>query len=383
MTAPGATGRGFAAPVHEVASVESWPDYAEARRWTDGAPVYPPTEAAVAALLDAIDADPAAELGTIPPRHAVVTVETVAINGVMAGCRPEHMPVVIAALDALLAPEFNLQGVQTTTHPCEPLAIISGPAVARLGLWSEECVFGGGGNRANVAIGRAIRLLLWNVGGGYPGSPTRKILGHPGRLSFVLPESANSPWPPFHADRGVAAEASAVTMFACEAPHSVLATIGTDLSPLLILDRIADHMRALGSNNSTTQGQQLVVLSPFLAQHLDAHGWDRSRVRQHLWDCARRPLAQVRPRSAQRPDNDPRWWWPWLPPDVDQSDDSSLVPSASDPASIHVVVSGASGGRFCAVCPGWGHFGGFAVTKPVNTGASRHDRERGDKDAGS
>ena len=171
--------------------------------------------------------------------------------------------------------------------------------------------------------------------------------------------------------------------FACEAPHSVVATIGTDLSPLLILNRIADHMRALGSNNSTTQGEQLVVLSPFLAQHLDAHGWDRSRVQQHLWDCARRPLAEVRPRSAQRPDNDPRWWWPWLPPGVDQSDDSSLVPSASNPASIHVVVSGASGGRFCAVCPGWGHFGGFAVTKPVNTGASLHDRERGDDDAGS
>src|SRR5580692_1982718 len=125
MTTPGAADSRFAAPVHEVVSVESWPDYAEAHRWTDGAPVYPPTEAAVAALLDAIDADPAAELGTIPPRQAVVTVETV--------------------------------------------AIISGPAVARLGLWTEECVFGGGGNRANVAIGRAIRLLLWNVGGGYPG----------------------------------------------------------------------------------------------------------------------------------------------------------------------------------------------------------------------
>jgi hypothetical protein len=364
---PGTAVDDLRARLHEVESLESWPDFAEAHRWTDGMPVYPPTEAAVERLIDAIGRPRTDELGEIPPRRAIATVETVAINCAMAGCKPEHVPVVLAALEAMLEPRFNLQGVQTTTHPCEPLAIISGPVVQRLGLWTGECVFGGGGTRANVAIGRAIRLLLWNVGGGFPGEPTRKIMGHPGRLAFVLPEALDSPWPAFHSDRGVDPTGSAVTMFACEAPRSISATMGTDLSPALILERVADQMCALGSNNIVTQHEQLVVIPSFIAVHLDRAGWDRPRIQEYLWDRARRPLSEVRPHSAQRPDTDPQWWWDWFPADVDQSREDSLVPSASDPSSIHVVVSGGAGGRFLALCPSWGHFGGFATTRELPT----------------
>lgn len=368
----------FPTPMHEIDALESWPDFADAHRWTDGLPVYPPTEAAVEPLIRASGRVRTAELGEVPPRKGIATVETVAINCAMAGCTPQHVPVVLAAVEAMLEPRFNLQGVQTTTHPCEPLAIISGPAVRELGLWTGECVFGGGGTRANVAIGRAIRLVLWNLGGGFPGEPTRKIMGHPGRFSFLLPEALDSPWPSFHADRGVDAAGSAITMFACEAPRSISATMGTDLSAELILDRVADQMRALGSNNVVTQHEQLVVIPSFIAGHLDRAEWDRTRIQEYLWDKARRPLSEVRPPSARRPDASPEWWWDWFPPEVDQSREDSLVPSASDPSSIHVVVSGGAGGRFLALCPSWGHFGGFATTKELAVQAVAPDDDARD-----
>jgi hypothetical protein len=363
--------RRFAAEAFEVDSIDGWADFADARRWTDGLPVYPPTETAVGAILDYLGCDPAQELGVVAPAGGVATVEKVAINCVMAGCRPEYAPVVLAALDALLDPHFNLQGVQTTTHSCEPLTIVSGPVVEQLDLWTGECVLGGGGRRANASIGRAIRLILWNIGGGYPGEPTRKILGHPGRYSYLLPEDWRaSPWSPLHADRGLPAEGtSAVTVFACEAPHNVVATLGTDLSPELILNSVADQMRALGSNNVYTQGEMLVVLPPFIASHLESHGWSKERVRHALYEQAQRPLSEVRPRSTQRPTTDAEWWWDWLPEWVDQSREDSMVPVVDHAQDLHIAVSGARGGRFLAVCPGWGHYGGFAVTRPIAAAA--------------
>jgi len=107
------------------------------------------------------------------------------------------------------------------------------------------------------------------------------------------------------------------------------------------------------------------VMTAFIANHLDAHGWNKARVREYLYEQSQRPLAEVRPRSSQRPDTREQWWWDWLPADVDQSREDAMVPSVWSPDHIHVVVSGAPGGRFLAVCPGWGHFGGFAVTRPI------------------
>jgi hypothetical protein len=353
-------------PRHEVAGLDEWADLALAHRWTDGLPVYPPTEEAVAALLGGWGVDPEATLGEVPPRRGIATAEAVAANCVMAGCKPEHAAIVWAALEAVLDPIFNLQGVQTTTHSCEPLTIISGQIVEDLGFWTGEAAFAGGAH-ANVAIGRAIRLVLWNLGGGYPGEPVRKILGHPGRFAYLLAEdSAASPWPSLAADLGVTDDPGAVTVFACEAPHNVLATLGSDMSPELVLGKVGDVMSALGNNNIYTQGETLVVVPAFLANDWAARGWDKPSVRRALWDLSRRPLSEVRPRSNVRPDTSPQWFWDWLPESVDQSDESSLVPVTNSPDAIHLVVSGARGGRFLAVCPGWGHFGGFAVVRSLS-----------------
>src|SRR6185436_20055530 len=152
------------------------------------------------------------------PKDGIATIEQIAINCVMAGCAPEHVPVVIAALEAMLEPEFNLHGVQATTNPCAPLAVVSGPAVKKLGFHAKEGAFGGG-SRASACVGRAIRLVLWNIGGGIPGETDMASQGQPAKYLFCAAENAEqSPWEPLHVERGLDPEDSAVTMFACQSP---------------------------------------------------------------------------------------------------------------------------------------------------------------------
>src|SRR5690606_8679610 len=166
----------------------------------------------------------------------IATVEVVAANAAMAGALPAHMPVICAALEAMSEPAFNLRGVQCTTHGCWPLTIVSGPDAHALGMATAESVFSGGGSRASLAIGRAVRLVLWNVGGSVPGEPVKEVFGQPGRLAFAVAESVDTPWEPFHVGRGVEA-ASAVTVFACESPHSV-AMWGCDDEPANRLEQV-------------------------------------------------------------------------------------------------------------------------------------------------
>ena len=153
--------------------------------WTDGLAVIPATAAPVQRIIDYLGMEADRVIGIVPPRRGIATVEKIAVNCVMAGCLPEYVPIVIAALQAMLEPEFNLEGVQTTTNPCAPLVIVSGPAVRKLGFNTKDCALGHG-SRANASIGRAVRLILWNIGGGYPGSPCRTTHGHPGYYSYCI-----------------------------------------------------------------------------------------------------------------------------------------------------------------------------------------------------
>ncbi|MBI3964544.1 MAG: hypothetical protein HY329_02830, partial [Chloroflexi bacterium] len=294
------------------------------------------------------------------------TIEKIAINCAMAGCRPEYTPVVVAAVEAMLEAKFNLNGVQCTTHSCEPLVMVSGPIVQQLGFATAEAVFGGGGGRPNATIGRAVRLILWNVGGGYPGEPCKEIIGHPGRYSFCVPEDGvNSPWPPIHADYGLPAEANAVTVFACEAPHSTGVFFGTDLSAKMICDVIADTMSAKGTNNTHVMGESLVVFSPIAAKHVADDGWSKRDVRKYLFEKARRRLGDLRPVSPRRPNLDAEHWYPWWPKWVNQASEDTMVPVVERPEAIHVIVTGGHGIPFCSVCPGWGDYGGFAVSREI------------------
>jgi hypothetical protein len=339
----------------DAGDYDGWLALAYRQRWTDGLPVVPPTPASVAAMIRAAGRAPDASLGAIPPRGGDATIEKLAINAVMAGCLPEYFPVVLAAVEAMLDPAFNLAGVQTTTHMCEPLLIVGGPAVEALGVNAGHAVFGGGA-RANATIGRAISLILWNIGGSYPGEPDKTTFSQPGRWSFCIGErQTENPWPPLHAERGVDAGASAVTVFACEPPHSLLFWGTADR----ILWCLAEGIAYPGSNNSYTMGEMLLVLAVEAARTLAAEGLTRDDVRRTVWERARVPLGRLK-RAAWEESYARQWY----PPDVDLADEDALVPMARRPEDIHVVVAGGEG-RFTAVCPGWGSFGGLAVTRPL------------------
>ena len=339
----------------EAGSLEEWVELAHTEGLTDGLPVYPPTRGAVDALVEASGRDPGQLLGAIPPRGGAATVEVVAANAVMAGCKPEHFEMVLTAVEAMLEDRFNLRGVVTTTHPCWPLAIVSGSVVERLGMAHTESVFSGGGAHANAAIGRAIKLLLWNAGGATPGEPVKEVFGHPGRYAFCVAESPASPWPPLHQARGVDAD-SGITVFACESPTSV-AMWGADDTPVNRLAQLADAMAIKGCNNTHTMGETLVVLTPNEARHLAEQGYDRAAVQQELWQQARRRIGDL-----LSPGIPPYAWWPdW----VDAGNPDELVPVTERPEDIHVMVTGAESIPWMAVCAGWGNLGGYAVSRAL------------------
>ena len=162
----------------------------------------PPTRGAIEHILKHLKRDPGEVVGVVPPRNGVATIEKIAINCVMAGCKPEYVPIVIAAVEAVLEEEFNLNGVQTTTHACAPLIVVSGPAVKKSRVQLKEGSLGHG-CRAAATIGRALRLVLWNIGGGFPGEPCKTTLGHPGYFSFCVAEDQDAnPWEALHVERG-------------------------------------------------------------------------------------------------------------------------------------------------------------------------------------
>lgn len=353
-------------PAH-LDDLAAWPELSYELGLSDGLPVHPPLRATVDALVAGSGLPADHLLGRIPPRDGMATVEVVAANAAMAGARPEHMPVICTAVRAMCEASFNLRGVVCTTHSCWPLVLVSGDAVTTLDMATAESVFSGGGSRASAAIGRTIKLLVWNAGGAIPGEPVKEVFGHPGRYAFSLAESSGSPWEPLHVARGVSA-ASGCTVFACESPILV-SMWGLDDDPATRLEAVADAMRHRGSNNTHTMGQMLVCLSPSEARHLAASGWSRADVQAHLYERARRPIAELRPRGPLRPDTSPEHWYTWWPDWVDQSREDTLVPVVDSPEAIHVVVTGADSIPFAAVCHGWGHLGGFAITRALE-GAS-------------
>ncbi len=347
-----------------------WPELSYRLGLTDGLPTFPPDRRVVDPLVEGARLAADHVVGRIPPRGGVATIEAIAANAAMAGCLPDHLPVVVTALEAMLAPRFNLAGVVTTTHPCWPLTIVSGPAVRALEMETRESLFNGGGARANLAIGRAIRLVLWNLGGARPRAPVQEILGHPGRLAYCIAEEPeNTPWEPIHAALGAEAPDGAVTVFACEGPQIVnfwgVATPDDARPGRRWLEMIADQMCARGNSNTHTMGEILVVLTPATARTLAAEGFDRSTVQEFLWQQARRRLGDIR----VDPDGSPAlgreahydWWPDW----VDQSDADTMVPVTAEPGAIHLVVAGADSIPCAAVCPSWGHLGGFAVTRAL------------------
>jgi hypothetical protein len=288
-----AAGAGIAspAPLHSAPDdLLAYQEWILEQGWGDGLPVLPATPERVEQLLEGTRRAPSAELAVLPPRLGRATVETVAINAALAGAVPEQMPVIIAAIEAVGAPVFNLRAIQATTHPCSPLVIVNGPIAPRLGINAAGNALGQGA-RANAVIGRAVRLTLQNVGGARPGLEDRATQGHPGKYSYCMAENeAASPWESLAVERGFAADESTVTVCGAEGPHNINDHGSTSAEG--ILATVAGTVAQIGSNNIYLPGEPLIALGPEHAATVAASGWTKADLKRRLFEAARVPLSR-------------------------------------------------------------------------------------------
>ena len=255
------------------------------RKWTDGLPIVPPTPDAVQAALDWALLAPDQLIGVEKVHARAITAEKLAINAVMAGCLPMHFPVVVTAFTAMLDESFLLQGATASTGGCAILTVVNGPARLELGMNGGFNALGGS-DRATTAIGRALRLALYNLLDVRPGEADRATLGHPGKISYCVAEDEeNSNWLPLAAERGVPDGASAVTVFAAGAPRQIMNEWTTE--PEQILDTFAAEIKANMRHYSIWPGNYAIVVPSQLRAHFDAAGWSKADVRRYVFEKAR------------------------------------------------------------------------------------------------
>jgi hypothetical protein len=292
-----------------------------ARGATDGLPVVAPTPARVQAAVAATGRPGDELIGLVAPRHGRATVEKIAVNAVMAGCRPEYLPVVIAAVEAMCDPAFALEGVSGTTDAVAPLLIVNGPIRAALDINCGVGVFGPGW-RANATIGRAARLVWANVGGARPGVISMATFAQPGRYTYCIGEhEGESPWEPLHVEHGFALADSTVAVLAAEAPQIVVDARSRTARD--ILTTIARTGEGIASHAIADLGDTLLVVSPEHVRTIAGDGWSKADVRTFLWERMR---AEVDGASASK---------------------------LRAPDALHIVVAGGTAGRFSAWVPGW------------------------------
>jgi hypothetical protein len=338
--------------VVEDESPEALYDLLEARGWGDGLPVVAPTAARVEAMLSGdASGHPDEPLAVLAPRAGIATRRIVAVNAVMAGCRPEWMPVLVAATRALAAPQLNLRGVNATTHPVAPLLVVHGPIAERTGFNAGVGAFGPG-CRANATVGRALRLLLLHVAGATPGAGDASSQGQPAKYAYCVAENAaQSPWGAYHHSVGVTAP-SAVTIHCGEGPHNFHDMEAEGPEP--ILDKAASVAATLGTNNAPiAEAEIFVILGPEHAATIAAAGWSRADVAAYLFERARLPAGLMR-RTYRPP-----LWASWMHAVADDA----LLPMTGHPDHFKVLVVGGPGKQSCVV-PSWGVT--QSVTVPVD-----------------
>ena len=336
----------------EAADAEAALEHLHELDCTDGLPVIIPTPERVERLILASGLDADMVLGEMGPMLGIATVEKVAVNAVMAGCLPDHMPLVIAAAKAIADPRFDLMEMQATTHCTAPLVIVNGPA--RHDCGGVVSGFGalGSGHRANASIGRAVRLCMINIGGGRPGSSDMAVHGHPGKYTYCLAEAEErSPFPPLHVRLGFEAEDSVVTVIGCEAPHSVIYSVNADDPE--DADKLL-HVLAIGVGNLATNhaifnaGTAVVVLGPGHADVLANAGLSREDVAQRLWDLTQFPVADLDRYGGQF---------------GGRYQDQETYSAFQGPENFLILVAGGEG-LYSMVMPSWG--GGAHNNCPVS-----------------
>ena len=320
------------------------------RGWTDGLPVVPPTPERILRMLAGTRRDPRAVVGQIPPELAPCTVEKVAVNAVMAGCRPEYMPVVLGALEAALDPGFTLHGVTCSTCFSSPVIIVNGPVARRIGMNSGLNALGQG-NRANATIGRAVNLVVRNVGGGRPGEIDRATLGSPGKYTFCFAEDESDPgWEPLSTSRGVPAGRSAVTVFAGDGVQGV--TDQKARTPGELTRSLAMGLQAVGHPKLCEWAPAVLVLSPEHYAIYREAGWDRRRITAALHRELTRDGAEVQAGAGGVAEGMP-------------SSRSRERIAKFHPGALLLVRAGGPAGLFSAILSGWPGGRLFEESHPV------------------
>lgn len=272
-------------------------DYVYAQGWGDGLPIVPPAREKVARLLLAQGQDAEAVVGIVPPKMGIATVEKIAINAVMAGCTPEQFPVVLTAVKAVCRPEFNLLPMQATTNPVTPMIIVNGPAAKKLQINSGDNVLGQGW-RANATIGRALRFVLTNIGGGIPGKTDKACHGQPGKFSLCIAEREEaSPWEPFHVERGFSAEQSTVSVIGVTGTQDIIHYART--SAHKIIDTLVRAIPREGYKNLYSGGEPLLILGPEQAAILGAAGLSKKEVKRLIFQGSKIPVDTFNPETIE------------------------------------------------------------------------------------
>ncbi|MFI5399597.1 MAG: hypothetical protein ACHQZQ_00920 [SAR324 cluster bacterium] len=313
-----------------------------AKGWTDGLPVIPPTEDSVGDMLAAGGFRGPETIGEIPDRNAKVTAEKVAINAVLAGCRPEYMPVVAAAVKGLCHPDYHYHSPATSTGGSCVVLIVNGPIGPKLDINCRDNIFGPGW-RANATIGRAIRLVMMNALNTRPGPSglDRSTLGNPGKYTCCFAENeAESPWEPLHVERGFKRADSAVTVFAAEAHIQVYNQLSSDPEGLCLT--MADAMANAGTTGIIGQAQQAIVWAGEHTEIFRRAGWTRAQVKQALFDSARRTHEELKRKGR-------------MPGPLEPGDGTRWRHTVRTPDDLIVVHAGGKAGSFSACLPGWGN----------------------------
>lgn len=314
------------------------------KQWSDGLPVVTPTEARVQRMLTGTNRDPDEPVGNIPPAMESATVRTVAIHAVMAGCKPEYLPVVLGGITLMLREEFNMNGVQGTMHGVAPLMIVNGPHAQQIGLHGGNGCFGPG-FRANATIGRAIRLMLTNLGGGIPGVGSATVFSTPLRYTACLTENTErSPWETIAESRGYAPEDNVITCAMVESPRLCYDDVSQE--PERLLTGIADSMAAMSSWNMHVRSDMVVAMSPEQATICAKAGLSHGDAHRHLRELAGRRVRDLKNGGNWRRERA-------LKINVNPDDDDYFVPVIKDERDLHLIVAG-GWGPLTAVCHGWG-----------------------------
>jgi hypothetical protein len=318
------------------------------RGWSDGLPVIPPTPERVEAMLG--NRDPARSLGPVPPSHGQATLERVAACAVLAGCRPIHFPLVVAAVEAALEPAFNAHGLAVTTQPAGPVLIVNGPARDGVGLNSGIGALGPG-TRANMTVGRALRLVLTLTGGARPGGLDRSTLGNPGKVGLCIAENEDvSPWEPLHVERGFAPDTSTVTVLAADAPLSISDHRSKTPEELAAVFAVAASA-TWSPYWWPMDDDSLFVVCPEHAALFANAGWSKAQVRAAIFAAATRPAGELQHGETT--------------PQVHASERHEPIHKWTSPARIQLIVAGGEAGRFSAVLGPCDGLGTQMITKEV------------------